>query len=176
MFEDDDVTLSEVPEEDIDAANLHILHELEEVWMLQSLFTAHSRWCYHNIMCWKFVFKKICMNFSHQISRTAGVNGFNVSNVKAAISRYLRKHWRMLHRDINKDVDCFISVHNLLNLEFDIMEEKNKHTNLKKSSSFLFILNWNWKKCDYQTNILFWCCTILYLIMNITSMVTIFTC
>lgn len=31
MFEDDDVTLSEVPEEDIDAANLHILHELEEV-------------------------------------------------------------------------------------------------------------------------------------------------
>ncbi|XP_062605447.1 RAD52 motif-containing protein 1-like [Saccostrea cucullata] len=31
MFEDDDITLSEVPEEDIDAANLHILHELEEV-------------------------------------------------------------------------------------------------------------------------------------------------
>jgi hypothetical protein len=31
MFDDDDVTLSEVPEEDIDAANLHILHELEEV-------------------------------------------------------------------------------------------------------------------------------------------------
>lgn len=32
MFEDDDdVTLRELPEEDIDAANLHILHELEEV-------------------------------------------------------------------------------------------------------------------------------------------------
>lgn len=109
MFEDDDVTLSEVPEEDIDAANLHILHELEEVWMLQSLFTAHCRWCYHNIHVLHKP-KEICMNFSHQISRTAGVNEFNVSNVKAAISRYLRKHWGMLHRDINKDVDCFISV------------------------------------------------------------------
>lgn len=31
MFEDDDVTLSEVFEEDIDVVNFYILYELEEV-------------------------------------------------------------------------------------------------------------------------------------------------
>lgn len=63
MFEDDDVTLSEVPEEDIDAANLHILHELEEVWMWQFLFTEHNR-SFHLFIHLLQNLKEICRNFS----------------------------------------------------------------------------------------------------------------
>lgn len=130
MFEDDDVTLSEVPEEDIDAANLHILHELEEVWMWQFLFTEHNR-CFHLFIHLLQKLKEIGRNFSSL--RIAVKNKFSVRNFKSATSVYFRKRGKMIHQDIDKDVDCFIGFAQPFECE-----EKNEHINLNKSRSYLY--------------------------------------